>query len=62
LITISEELALLAFPRVAIEGVPVDEQDRVAGPVVLVVDLDRLVVLGTGEDIRHCFTPCSASR
>ena len=42
-------------------GVPVAQPDQPPGQqllvtsVVLVVDLDWLVVLGAGEDIRHCF-------
>src|ERR1700722_18969193 len=36
-----------------VEGVPVDQDDRLTGPVVFVVDLDVGVVLLTHDDLRH---------
>ena len=56
-ISIGEQLPLLAFPRVAIQRIAMDQNDRAAAPVVLVVDLDRGAVLGADGDIRHCFSP-----
>ena len=40
-----EQHALLALPRVAVERVAVDEHDRLAGPVIVEVDLDVGAVL-----------------
>src|SRR5205823_3149870 len=48
-----EQLRLLALPRVRVQGVAVDQDDRLPAPVVLVVDLDVGVVLGTDLDVRH---------
>ena len=52
-ITGGKQLALLALPRVAVERVAVDQHDRLAAAVVLVVNLDRSVVLGSNSDARH---------
>src|SRR4029077_3059246 len=52
-ISIGEELALLAFPRVAIEWIPMDQNDRATTTVVLVVDLDGGAVLSADRDRSH---------
>ena len=45
-----QEHAFLAFPRVPVEGIAVDEHHRRAAAVVLVVELDVGVVLGPDSD------------
>jgi hypothetical protein len=37
----AQQRALLVLPRGAVQGVPVDQHDRLTAAVVLVVDLDR---------------------
>ena len=44
---------LLPLPRVPVERVPVDQDDRLAGAVVVVVDLDVGTVLGPNLDEWH---------
>src|SRR5438093_1516051 len=56
-IAIGEELALLAFPRVAIEWIAMDQDDRAATAVVLVVNLNWSAVLGADGDRSHCLSP-----
>src|SRR5205807_6132433 len=52
---------LLLFPRVAVERVPVDEHDRLAGSMVLVVDLNVCVVFLTDGQSGHA-TPFHCRR
>jgi hypothetical protein len=49
-VTRREELALLSLPRVPVQGIPVDQHDRIAAAVVLVVDLDRGSVLASNDE------------
>src|SRR5207248_4533612 len=48
-----EQLALLTLPRVPVQRVAVDQHQRPAAPVILVMDLDRSVVLGSNSDAGH---------
>jgi hypothetical protein len=48
-----EQLSLLALPRVAVERIAMNQHDRLAAAVVLVVDLDRGVVLGSNSYAGH---------
>src|SRR5207248_1422394 len=48
-----EQLAFLTLPRVPVERVAVDQNHRLAAPVILVVDLDRSAVLGSNSDAGH---------
>jgi len=48
-----EQRALLALPRAAVQGVAVDQDDRAAVPVILVVELDVRAVLGPDGDEWH---------
>src|SRR5207244_1136118 len=52
-IAIGEELALLAFPRVAIEWIAMDQNDRAATAVVLIVNINWSAVLGADGDRSH---------
>jgi len=56
-----EQLALLALPRVPVQRVAVDQNDGIARPVVVVVDLDVLVVLDSDVDERHDPLPIRSS-
>ena len=55
-----EQLRLLFLPGVAFERVAVDEDDRLAGPVVLVVKVDVGAVLFPDGDERHGVSPVRA--
>src|SRR5262249_29621037 len=48
-----EKVGLLFLPRVPFQRVAVDEDDRLAGTVVVVVELDVGAVLGSDGDVRH---------
>ena len=45
-----EQLALLALPRVPVQGIAVNQHDRITAPVILVVDLDRGSVLASNDE------------
>jgi len=47
----------LPVPGPAAQRVTVDQHDRPAGAMVLVVNLDRGVVLGSNSDVRHGVAP-----
>src|SRR3954470_23728252 len=49
-----EQRPLLAFPRVAVEWIAVDQDDRYAGAMVVVVDVDVGAVLAADLDEWHC--------
>ena len=51
-----EQDPLLSLPRVAVERIAVNEDDRLAGAVVSVVDLDVGAVLGADLDEWHLAT------
>jgi hypothetical protein len=57
-----EQVPLLAFPRVAVQRVAMDQHDRLSAAVVLVVDVDRGVVLGGDGERRHGCAPFLGSR
>jgi hypothetical protein len=48
-----EQRGRLALPAVAVQRVPVDEDDRLTCALVLVVELDRGAVLGPDGDVSH---------
>src|SRR3954452_19965267 len=52
-----EQRPLLAFPRVAVEWIAVDQDDRYAGAVVVVMDVDVGAVLAADLDEWHCGFP-----
>jgi hypothetical protein len=56
-----EQLAFLTLPRVPVERVTVDQNHGLADPVILVVDLDRGVVLGSNSDTGHAHSSLVAS-
>jgi hypothetical protein len=56
-VSVREQHPLLALPRVAVQRVAVDQHDRLAAAVVLVVNLDRGLVLGSNSDARHVQAP-----
>ena len=58
-VAVREQHPLLALPRVAVERVAVDQDDRLAGAVVVVVDLDVGAVLGSDLDEWHALSPWS---
>jgi hypothetical protein len=49
----AEKLGLLTLPRVGVERIAVDQDDRHAAAVVLVVNLDVAVVLAADTDVGH---------
>jgi hypothetical protein len=56
-----EQDPVLPFPGVPVELVPVDQHDRLALAVVLVVEVDVGAVLATNGDVRHGFLPLPGS-
>jgi hypothetical protein len=52
-VTGREQLPLLALPGVAVERIAVDQDDRPAAAVIVVVDLDVAAVLTTDLHERH---------
>src|ERR1700680_4493635 len=60
-ISIHEQVPLLPFPRVAIQRIAMDQNDRLTASVILVVDLDRAIVLGSDDERGHCLAPCPGS-
>src|SRR6185437_1341683 len=58
-VAVGQQRTLLALPRVAVQRIAVDKDDRRTGAVVLVVDLDWCVVLRPYCDARHCGPPMS---
>jgi hypothetical protein len=52
-VSIREQHSLLALPGVAVKRVAVDQDNRLAGPVVVVVDLDVGGVLRSDFDEWH---------
>src|ERR1700680_3576643 len=58
-ISIDEQVPLLPFPRVAIQRIAMDQNDRLAAPVILVVNIDRAIVLGSDDKRGHLFVALS---
>src|SRR4051812_36209581 len=56
-----EQRPLLAFPRVAVERIAVDHDDRYAGAMVVVMDVDVGAVLAADLDEWHRDLPLFAS-
>src|SRR5690606_14620870 len=52
-----EQCAGLALPAVPIEGVPMDEYDRLTGSLIFVGELDGSAVLVSDDDACHDLFP-----